>query len=359
MEESDVFIQPMQENEKKSVRKIMNRSFPLVQRWFFSFTPDVLVAVLNEKVIGAIVLKRIPLPGKRKGGLMYWGFVDPDVRGMKIGLKLYKAGIEYLENLGCDEILGCVEGNNTSSSNILAANGFSIMSLGQQIQRYGIGIVPLWFRIFHYIDIGHFLWVRPRTEKTGSSSWQWWGNVLINILVFSLASWTGFHFTNLRFYSVIPLFILLFLGVRAIAMRIAAKLCGLSVRYRAWESGFPLSFVLALISGIWYPIPGSVYPTSNQWRYRDLTHKLGPIALAGAFSILLLTWGLSAFFHSLPSEMAFMSYFIELAGKPLLIFDIMLPFFPFVSYDGRRIWDWNRIIWVVTAVAAGGVVWFG
>jgi len=358
--ESDILIRLMRNDEKKEIRRVMRRSFPLVQQWFFTLTPDVLVAVKNEKVLGAIVLKPLPLPRKRKGGLMYWGFTDPEARGLNIGLKLYKAGIDYLEKLGCDEILGCVEGNNTSSNKLLVAHGFSILSPAQQFRRYGLGTFLLWFRIFHYLDVGHFLWVRPGPDKPDSPVLQLWGTIITNSLVLLLTFIWIFSRVKPLYLVVVPFFIILFFGIRFVAMKAAAKLCGLSVRYRAWESGFPLSFVIALAFGGWYPIPGSVYPDSDKWRYRQLKHKLGPIALAGAFSVLLLTCGLSFLFLSLslPPGWTFLPRFADMVGKPLIIFDILLPFFPFVSFNGRRIWDWNRIVWVALAVATVAVIWF-
>jgi len=39
-------------------------------------------------------------------------------------------------------------------------------------------------------------------------------------------------------------------------------------------------------------------------------------------------------------------------GKSLALFDIALIFFPFASFNGRRIWDWNRVVWGVLAAAA-------
>jgi hypothetical protein len=44
-----------------------------------------------------------------------------------------------------------------------------------------------------------------------------------------------------------------------------------------------------------------------------------------------------------------------LVGKSLVLFDIAMPFFPFVSFNGRRLWDWNKIVWAVLAIAAVAV----
>jgi hypothetical protein len=93
---------------------------------------------------------------------------------MGTGQKLIEAALHFFEDKECDEIMACVEGFNTSSSKLFSTRGFSILSPGQQFQRYGIRILPLWVRISHYIDIGHFLWVRPRTKQPDNPALQWW-----------------------------------------------------------------------------------------------------------------------------------------------------------------------------------------
>jgi GNAT superfamily N-acetyltransferase len=355
-QESNIYVRPMRLEEKKVVHNIMSRSFTLVERLFFSFTPYVLVAEQNGQLLGATVLKLIPLPGNRKGGLIYWIFTAPEARGMGTGQKLIEAALHFFEDKECDEIMACVEGFNTSSSKLFSTRGFSILSPGQQFRRHSIGILPLWVRIFHYIDIGHFLWVRPGTKQPDNPALQWWGNVFMNALVLLLMLWrkTGFRDVNLTAFIAVPMMCVFFFGVRELAMRLTAKGYGLSVRYRAWESGFPLSLVIALVFGGWVPVPGSVYPTKNGWRYRDLIPKLGPIAFAGALSVLLFTWGAWALLHFsvLPPETKTWINIAMIIGKSFVIFDIALIFFPFVSFNGRRIWDWNRVVWGVLAVAA-------
>jgi hypothetical protein len=36
----------------------------------------------------------------------------------------------------------------------------------------------------------------------------------------------------------------------------------------------------------------------------------------------------------------------------LALFEVLLPFFLFASFNGRRVWDWSRPAWVPLAVAA-------
>lgn len=47
------------------------------------------------------------------------------------------------------------------------------------------------------------------------------------------------------------------------------------------------------------------------------------------------------------------------AGLMLAVFDVLVPFSLFVSFDGRRVWDWNRAAWGVLAVAVLGLLLVG
>ena len=357
--QASIIIRPMQTDEKQAVHSIMRQSFPLIQQWFFSCTPNVLVAERDGQLLGVTVLKLFSLPKNRKGGLIYWVFTAPEARGLGLGQRLVEAGFDFLGKQGCDEILACVEGFNTSSNKLFATRGFSILSPGQQFRRYGIGTFSVWAKIFHVMDIGHFVWARPAAERPDRPVLQWWGNVLANALVALLALWrsNGFHTINPIAFLALPLMVILFFGLRDLAMRLVANRHGLAVRYRAWESGYPLSLGIALGFGKLFPMPGSVYPTSNKWRYRDLLPKLGAVALVGALPALALTWGAWALsnFGTLPPEIETWLDFASFVGKPLALFDIALPFFPFASFNGGRVWDWNRVIWGILALAAVAV----
>jgi hypothetical protein len=44
-----------------------------------------------------------------------------------------------------------------------------------------------------------------------------------------------------------------------------------------------------------------------------------------------------------------------LIGVVLSALDIIGAFFPLTCYNGRRLWDWNRWVWGVLAVAAAAL----
>ncbi len=353
---SNVSIRPMRDDERGNVRAIMRRAFPPFDQLAFSWTPNVLVAEQDRQLLGAIVLKLFALPHNRKAGSVAWIFTAPEVRGRGLGQRLVEAGIDFFEQQGCDQILATVEGFNTSSSKLFATRGFKILSPGAQLRHYGLATFDVWAKLSHYFDLGHFLWARPAPAEVDSPVLQWWGAIAANSLIGLLMLW---RLSASRAMSPgtslkLPLIFIVLFGVRHLGMWLAAHRQGLTVRFRAWESGFLLSTAIALaFPGAMYPIPGSVYPTTNQWRYRDLLPKLGRMALAGTLPVLLIVWGVWGMVQldvSLPNLRAWLDVML-LVGKPLILFDAM-PFFPFVSFNGRRLWDWSKIIWVILAMPA-------
>ena len=354
---SDVNIRPMRNDERLKVRAIMSQSFQLIERYFFEWTPNVLVAEQGGQLLGAIMLKLFKLPHNRKGGSISWIFVAPEARGRRLGQCLVEAGLNFFESQSCDEILVSVEGFNTSSSKLFAMRGFGILSPAAQFQRYGLATFSIWAKLFHYFEMGYFLWARPAPQEADSSTLQWWGTIIANSVLGFLMLW---RLGNTRaidpvMWLMLPPILIVLFGLRYLGMWLMAFRQGLKVRFRAWESGFPLSLAITLaFGGAMYPIPGGVYPITNQWRYRDWLPKLGWVALAGTLPVLLLVWGVWGISQiDIPSPYLRAGLNVTLwLGKPLVLFDIALPFFPFICFNGRCLWDWNKVIWALLATAA-------
>jgi hypothetical protein len=170
-----------------------------------------------------------------------------------------------------------------------------------------------------------------------------------------LAIWRNNGFTTLNplAFLAVPAIMLVLFGGRWAAMKLAARASGLDTRYRAWESGLSLTFVIALLFGSAFPTPGSLYPRSHDWNYRDSLSKLARMALAGMVFGLLFCWTLILLsrFAPLPQEWVVWFNLGLYVGIPLAIFDNVLAIvFPFVSFNGRRVWDFNRPLWGVLAV---------
>jgi GNAT superfamily N-acetyltransferase len=357
-----ISVRRMHDGEEGALRDLAGRVFSRLESAFFSPPVQTLVAERDGHLVGAVVPKVFALPDKRLYGAIFSLMTDPQARGLGAGGRLIEATFEYFEEQGCSEVFACVEGYNTSSSNLFAAHGLAILSPGEQLWRYGLlGTFVLWIKMFRLgADVGHFLWARPQAAREDHPGLQWWaGTLLPSALVFLLAGWRGGWVEGLEPSTVLgaALAIVALFGLREAAMRLAARWQGLSVRHRVWEAALPLSAGVALMLGLFLPTPGSVYPRSLAWRYRNLLPKLGQIAFAGALAVLLFawaTWGLLRF-GGPSSEITLWLRFGHVAGQMLALFDVLLPFSIFVSFSGRRVWDWSRPVWAVLAAATVGL----
>src|ERR671932_2023184 len=157
----------MRDGEKGAVRSLARRTFSPLEGVFFSPPPQTLVAERDGQVVGAVVPKILTLPGKRQYGGVFWLMTDPQVHGLGVGGRLVEAALKYFEEHGCQEAFACVEGYNTSSSNLFAARGFTILSPEEQLRRYGLlGTIILWIKMSRLgADVGHFLWARSGATR--------------------------------------------------------------------------------------------------------------------------------------------------------------------------------------------------
>jgi ribosomal protein S18 acetylase RimI-like enzyme len=365
-----ISVRRMGADEEEAVKALAGRAFSPLASISFPRSPDALIAARGGELLGAVVLRRFGLPGNerdedRRGGVMLWLMVEPGARRLGVGGRLVEEALRSFEEHRCQEVFACVEGYNTSSANLFAVRGFTILPLGEQLRRYGfLGTLLLWLRTSRLGgDVGHFLWARPSQLGLDSSALQWWVGAVANALVLLLVGWRGNwlgDFDPVTLLGVV-LIVVTLLGLREGAMRLVARLQGLPVRHRAWESAFPLSLGIALLLGVFLPVPGSVYPRQGAWHYRDLLPKLGPIAFAGTSAVLLFTWAAWALagFGGVSPEVIQGLITARRAGLMLAAFDVLLPFSPFVSFNGQRLWDWNRAAWGVLAVAVLGLLLAG
>jgi ribosomal protein S18 acetylase RimI-like enzyme len=367
MEPQVISIRRMGANEVGAVKALAGRAFSPLASVSFPRSPDALIAERGGKLLGAVVLRTFRLPGngrdeERRGGVMLWLMVEPGARRLGAGGRLVEAALRSFEERGCREVFACVEGYNSSSANLFAARGFTILSFGEQLRRYGfLGTLALWLRTSRLGgDVGNFLWARPGQLESDSPALQWCVGALANALVLLLVGWRGHWLSGFDPATLlgVVLIVVVLLGLREGAMRLVTWLHGLPVHHRAWESAFPLSLGIALLLGVFLPVPGAVYPRQRAWSHRDLISKLGPVAFAGALAVLVFAWAAWVLARFAGPSPEVTQWFDSARGVGLMLaaFEVLLPFSPFVSFDGRRVWDWNRAVWGVLAAAVLGLL---
>jgi GNAT superfamily N-acetyltransferase len=407
MSENSMITRPMQQDEQAAVRNMMVRSFDRITSLFFSFGDHVILAEYNNSIVGAIVLEVFSVPGRGTGGLVSWVFTSPEARGLGTARTLVTEAMRWFDDHGCTTVFACIEGHNTSSANMFAGLGFEVMTPSAQLNRYGPGIFRVWKNTSHLFDLGHFLWYRDTARdpnsteaedsaraphqdtaqddtssglpvQTASGVSAWWVNLAVNLCIGALFVLRTGWFTS--FNSVLFLWtgmaICLVTGLRSVAMKTASVVLRFPVRYQPWETFHVLSGLIAVVFGGMLPVPGSFYPVKNTWRYKENLPQLGWMATAGTLAVLLpgaillmITHyalpGIEEFAasgHTIPGTAFFSPVFsgsaiaagmntIFTIVRVFLIFELLLPFFPFGCFNGRRILDWKPAVWVFLALA--------
>ncbi len=369
---SEPVIRLMQPEERREVKKLARRAFGFPQGLAVEPTDNTFVYELDGRIVGVVVLKTFGYKGNRLGGVVKWLFTDPAARGRGAAAALVEHSIARLKELGCHELFATVEGFNTASSNRFADLGFVPLSALEQVRRYGFSALKIGVNTSHTIDLGHFLWARPASSPSstpaeealipGGGAPAWWVNVLLMAALVGLQRLRVGEAGRLHPHLVwqIPAAVGLVFAVRTIAMNLAARTVGLRLRYRIWETGLTLSTLITLLFGGVLPSPGSHYPKTVRWSYHNEVRRLGIVGLSGALGVLALGWLLFAHealgFPGVPARLAEVRNFAALVVHPLLVFEVLLPFFPFASYNGRRVWDYRPSLWAVLAAGVLGLL---
>lgn len=382
-------VRPMTAADRTGTRAVARRSFGHFAMLFFDFGARTFVVEDQGRIVGGIALGVFDAGRHRdetrfRCGVIKWIFTLPEAQGRGVAGLLLSAALDWFRDQRCTDYLACVEGYNTASSNRFYDVGFRPFGLRAQLKRYGASLARVWLGAFHLLDVGHFLWVYhaeaqggeanngvgdaraesfdgdhgdAELQTTGGSAAAWLTTAVLNAVVLSVMvlRTRGADALGFQRVSAILAGVTLVVAVRTAAMLLTARTVGLPVRFRSWETGLTLSAAIALVFGRLFPVPGSVYPRRLRWRYRDLLPQLGPIAAVGAGETLSLAWVLWAigYFVAPGGWLGVALATAAMYARATLVFDLLIPVFPFNCFNGRRILDWKPLVWgIFTAAAA-------
>lgn len=342
----DQLLRKMKPEEKREVKSVMKSAFPFLLRLFFYFTRDIIVLEIGGKIVGAAVLKIFSYTKNKKSGLIAFIFSSPEYQGKGVGQKLVEGGINYLEDAGCSDIYAMVEGDNTSSSKLFSNRGFNLLTPFEQLRLYGLKIFHVWFYTYHMFDIGCFMWVKNDKELLNKKSFQWVASLILHIFIYFIALKRRSFILSYDTFIAVGFSFLFIFGLRMLIMFTVAKLQGLKVQYRMWESGIFLNFIISTLFGGFVFAPGTLYPVEKNWSYRDYKKKLGIIALVSSIVLISVSaiLALALKYDFFPELLPYISMAKTIAFG-LVLYDVAFPVFPFSSYNGGRIWNWNKFIW--------------
>ncbi len=361
-------IREMRREEQKQTIRCARRAFGDLHVLFISLKGHVLTAEQDQAILGGIVLTRFSL-GEEQCGMVKWLFTDPDAQGTGVAGALVARAMEWFTEYQCTTVFTCIEGFNTASQNRFRDTGFAPVSFPRQVYYFGARLPRVWWYTSHGFDIGHALWMRRTeyeptsdTHKRGAAGmlFSWVVMILLNAVLFAFMMVRNQGLNGISAMNVLLLLLGLAVvfGLRTLSMRVTAAMMNLPVTFRNWEAGFSLSVLITVGFGGIIPVPGSWYPRSERWRYNEVLSKLGPVAAAGTGDVLILGW-LLFYFAGVVNPTTAMYPIIVTAGsiaRVLLVYDVLLPFFPMGCFNGKRILDWQPLIWGVMALATVGLI---
>jgi len=363
----EIVIRPLAATDVESIRALAHEAFPATQSSFVRPGRDGgFVGCVDGTVAAAAIVRVIRLPGGTQVGMIAWLLTGRDYRRLGLASHLVQACVDDLRARGCQYVVTDVEGHNTASANVFHGNGFERVSPGGQLRRFGlVALLWLWMRTGLLVDPGHFLWMHEAALDAPREGLQRAGSWLANTLFAGLALMLGGGLViagtpgllEPSRWLALALAVVVLFGVREGAMRAMGAWLGQPLQYRAWEGGFGITLIIALLFGRLLPLPGGLYAPGDDWKYRDVLPRLGPVAVAGTLAVAAIVAAAlalrSADMGGVLGQFAFALLFV---GKPLLLFDSAVAVAPFTAFNARRIFDYNRVLWA--AVATLGVLLF-
>lgn len=341
MENDSIIIREMRDGEQKALVQVARRAFQFFEALFVPTPKKAMAAECDGKLVGGIMYKYVR---SAKNNIAYidQAFVEPAYHGKGVGRKLYTETFRFLMAQGCDGITALVKDDNVGSWKLFVDNGFVRVSLIEAVKRLGIAgmakqcvTTPLLFGIG--MDF-YLLMKEPVPEKRNAPLLQIVMFILANMLM-TLPLWLIYLFkapaelptAALAYAAVLALYLLPRL-VNAWIHRRSGRLrfnnCGalVTLALSFGKNLFPMNLN-------WYP---DVYENTQAFRRRLAIPEL-------------IKWGLFALLPLLTISQSAFLYLTAQIGCAFMIYQI-IPLFPFEAYGAGRIYRYNKLLWLVTAV---------
>lgn len=313
------------------------------------------VALEQNEVVGSFCVSWFMIKSE-KHGLIDCVVTQKDLYGKGIARSLLHHSIKWLKDQGCAHIYATVEHYNSRSWNMFIHNGFSLYEFPQQLKDLGIRTFKLWSKEGYFFGIGTYFLKLNETEldyKTSSPIYHnlmgWFGLFLPWIIIMLIESR---DFMLVPYVAIITVLSIFF---HEFGHWFIAKMLKINTCFKANEPGILVSSIIALIGGI-YPFYGSTYIKQKDWSYigdkrKPGLNKNGPIYVMGPlFSIIMAI--ISKYLIGL--TFGYWQIMFQL-GMNINIYLVLFNLIPIKSaggfpWDGTKIYQWNKIIWVIETI---------
>lgn len=338
-----VSVRKMEQSEAKEVKRVAKRAFGGLEQFSVSNPKEALVAVLDGKIVGGIIIKYMQ-SGGQKIGYFDAAFIDPKHHGEGIGRTLYQETTRYLGEQGCTVLSAIVKDDNVGSWKLLLNNGFNQISLTEGVRQLGfLGMLSHYFATPLFACNGMELYLTVKDTKVKSKTSQSIPQIFLYLLANMLLL-----FPALINKSSVSLFLCSYITL--LIGGVIFGYAGTLFSKKHWtfrlNSGGALIVVFITLIGGLYPMIGNWYPPQYE-NTKSFRKDMGIAALCEWISIIFLTiLGLA-----LQLTHPYFEYLFRI-GSMLLLYRIIIVY-PFESYGGNRVYRWSKKIYAtLTAVSA-------
>ncbi|MGM0603921.1 MAG: N-acetyltransferase family protein [Bacillota bacterium] len=342
-------IRAMKENEAAKVKKLGKKTF----EWFESlFIPDpkkCYVAVDDDNIIGAVLYKYLTVSDKKIAYVDYI-FVDKAFHGKGIGSKLVDYCLEAMKKEGFDGYSAIVRDDNVGSWKMFINQGLKRVGLIDLIRQFGIlGMFSLTFKTPFNFATGMDYYLKLEDDdlsiRKGNSFFQAFKYLIFTALLLLPAFIHGLEYAFHVIGAVVSI-----LTVRIIFGYIGTLFSKEKWHFRVCDGGYIIPFIVSffngifLISGNWYP---EVYRKDD-----DFKRSLGLTALAQWISV-------STIVIILGTKLGELEFFKSIAGiSEFFIMISIIPVYPLASFGGKRIFDWNKWLYIIIVFLSLYIVFY-
>ncbi len=357
-------IEVLSASHTKVLRPLMQASFGLAGNIMALDRGKItLLCKQDDKLLGAVVLGEITYHKNKKIGLVKYIFTAPEARGLGVASRLLDEAIHWFAVSKCTEVVACVEGYNTASSNLFIDRQFKQFSFIDQVRKYQHALPKVWLLGNHFLDLGYFWWSKtlgdaapeqPRKEHRKALAIT----VIIHTVLAIVLALRYMPNGSLSLVWQAMVTIALIFAIRFIPMKLYAHIKKYPLRYRPWETGIVLaSLITLLFSGVFMAF-GEYYPKKARWKESQERRYLARIALTGAVALIISSGVLLVIDGLYGSPNFFYEGFqLLIVYLPVLaVFDMVLAFFPINSYAGGRIRKVYPKTWALLTIIAISVL---
>lgn len=342
-----VFVRKMELSEACTVKKVAKKAFSGIVHFFVSNPKEAMVAVVDEKIVGGIIIKYI-ISNDKKIGYVDGAFIDPAYQGQGIGGVLYQKTIEYLWGQDCTALSAFVKDDNVGSWKLFLNNGFCQTSILEGVRQLGLRQMFLQYFVAPFFacnGMEFYLAVKDGEVKPKQS-----GSVK-QIALYIFANMILFLFSllqkNTNFPAFLSAYVTLLLG-GVLFGYIGTIFSKERWHFRLNSGGAALVAFITAIGGL-YPMIGNWYPPKYH-NTKEFQKSMGLTAACEWVFVICITiaalilQGFHVFFEYLTS-----------IGMVFLLYR-MIAIYPFESYGGNRVYRWNKGIYAALAAISAFVI---